>query len=315
MKNRLWAWAALSLCLLLLLPLAAAAAENPDPVHENRLTISFRDNGTSLTGAEFKLYRVASMDSDGKLTVTETFSRYPVDFGTWDEETLRILAATLEGYVLRDGLTPFWSGKTDANGIIALRDLPIGLYLVLGSNHTQDGWVYETVPFMVELPSRDAETGEWLYDVVVQPKLSKRPVQEGGTLTRKVLKVWADDGNQQNRPKEITVQLLRDGVVWDTVTLNAENRWRHTWADLDDRYHWVVVESTPENYTVEMTQEGITFVITNTYTAPPSPPVNPDNPDLPQTGQLWWPVPVLAAVGLLMIVIGLLRRRSAGYEE
>lgn len=31
---------------------------------------------------------------------------------------------------------------------------------------------------------------------------------------------------------------------------------------------------------------------------------------LPQTGQLWWPVPVLTAAGLLCIVAGLLRRRG-----
>ena len=66
-----------------------------------------------------------------------------------------------------------------------------------------------------------------------------------------------------------------------------------------------------------MTQEGTTFVVTNTYDegTPENPeqPENPDqpgNPTLPQTGQLWWPVPVLVAGGLLLIVIGLLRRRG-----
>ena len=31
---------------------------------------------------------------------------------------------------------------------------------------------------------------------------------------------------------------------------------------------------------------------------------------LPQTGQLWWPVPVLACAGLGCIAVGLLRRRE-----
>ena len=31
---------------------------------------------------------------------------------------------------------------------------------------------------------------------------------------------------------------------------------------------------------------------------------------LPQTGQLWWPVPVLVAAGLILIIIGVTRRRS-----
>ena len=35
---------------------------------------------------------------------------------------------------------------------------------------------------------------------------------------------------------------------------------------------------------------------------------------LPQTGQLWWPVPVLACAGLGCIAVGLLRRREAKDE-
>lgn len=41
-----------------------------------------------------------------------------------------------------------------------------------------------------------------------------------------------------------------------------------------------------------------------------TPPVPPENV-LPYTGQLWWPVPVLAAAGLMLIVLGFwLRRRG-----
>lgn len=36
---------------------------------------------------------------------------------------------------------------------------------------------------------------------------------------------------------------------------------------------------------------------------------------LPQTGQLWWPVPVLVCAGLGCIAVGLIRRREAGDES
>lgn len=36
---------------------------------------------------------------------------------------------------------------------------------------------------------------------------------------------------------------------------------------------------------------------------------------LPQTGQLWWPVPLLSAGGLLLISLGCLRRREVGNEK
>ena len=53
-------------------------------------------------------------------------------------------------------------------------------------------------------------------------------------------------------------------------------------------------------------------------TKPTSPATNPTTSGgkkLPQTGQLWWPVPVLACGGLGCIVVGLLRRRRAGDED
>lgn len=46
---------------------------------------------------------------------------------------------------------------------------------------------------------------------------------------------------------------------------------------------------------------------------PPKPPTGGGG-KLPQTGQLWWPVPVLVCAGLGFIVVGLLRRREAEDE-
>jgi hypothetical protein len=44
----------------------------------------------------------------------------------------------------------------------------------------------------------------------------------------------------------------------------------------------------------------------------PDKPDKPSEPHLPQTGQLWWPVPVLAFLGLILIIVGLaLKRRSS----
>ena len=44
---------------------------------------------------------------------------------------------------------------------------------------------------------------------------------------------------------------------------------------------------------------------------------DPDVPlgDLPQTGQLWWPVPILAGAGVLLMLVGLVLRRRGEYDE
>lgn len=49
-------------------------------------------------------------------------------------------------------------------------------------------------------------------------------------------------------------------------------------------------------------------------TDPPPPTTEPD-PTLPQTGQLWWPVPLLAAAGMTLFAAGWVLTRSKGQRD
>lgn len=315
---------ALMLMVLVMLPISAYAAGSIDPARDVELTLLYQDKDTPLAGAKFSVYQVATVDESGELTVTETFKDFNVDIQGKDDAAWKELASTLEGYILRDGIQAADSGTTDQAGTLAFptqgKKLAQGLYLVLGQRHTQDGYYYDTSPFMVMLPSQDTEANEWVYEVSVTPKqdASKIP-DEPTTITRKVLKVWNDAGSEGARPQEVVVDLLKDGKVYDTVTLNAQNNWRHTWSELDESSTWTVAERELSNYKVTVTQEGTTFVVTNTYSS--DVPVTPDEPTpdkkLPQTGVLWWPVPVLACAGLAFLVIGALgakKKKRDGME-
>ena len=76
-----------------------------------------------------------------------------------------------------------------------------------------------------------------------------------------VNKVWDDDNNRDGkRPNELSVNLLRDGEVIDTVELNKDNNWSYEFVELpegyadinaEDGYHvykYDLTESEPENY-------------------------------------------------------------------
>lgn len=226
------------------------------------------------------------------------------------------MASTLEGYVLRDKISSVVLGKTDERGELISEGLAHGLYLILGRQHTQDNTTYTTEPFMVMLPTAHETENIWLYDVEVNPKHESYTEPSEDTISRKVLKVWKDEGYQNVRPQEIIVQLLCDGWVHETVTLNAANNWRHRWDGLDSECHWTIVEKETDGYMVGVTLEGTTFVVTNTYDGYDI-PENLNEPDvtLPQTGQLWWPVPVLLVSGLFLIILGRLRRRNVKITE
>lgn len=377
MKQRKHGWkgfmaAALSLLLAISAwPGNALAAERIDLQKTASLSVQYQssqDNGgQAMANVAFQLYQVAQVSASLQYTLTDDFAGYAVSLDKLDSDGWRSTAQTLAAYAAADKLTPVQQAVTDKNGRLTFSDLPVGLYLVVGQKHSQNGNTYLPAPFLVCLPNLD-ETQSWEYHPVVSPKYSQitPPGGDGpsgsNTLQREVVKVWSDGGNTASRPQAVTVQLLQDGAVYDTVTLSAADNWRHRWSGLSADFIWQVVErNVPDGYTVRCALEGDIFVITNSNTStgsdnpgssseptePPEelideedvpkgapdlpadgtpdssadddyiliPPVEVPLASLPQTGQLWWPVPVLAASGLLLFLLGWVKlqksRRSA----
>ncbi len=300
------------------------------------------------SGITFRLYRVADVSAAGDFTLTGEFKRYAVSLTGLDSTGWRNLADTLDGYIARDRLSPADTQTTSRTGQLTFSQKTPGLYLVTWDRHTTGGYTYTPQPFLVSLPGLD-QNDNWVYALDAVPKYDKDQVPDEpdgpDTVDRRVLKIWKDDGTE--RPGSVVIQLLRNGAVYREVALSSGNNWKHTWTDLDAKYNWQVVEKTvPDGYTVTVSREGITFVVTNTQTPPdipeppdePNPPDKPDTPDgpgvpqtgvnepdiplagqdgpnIPQTGQLWWPVPLLACGGMGLFLAGWLKHRNRDSGE
>ena len=137
-----------------------------------------------------------------------------------------------------------------------------------------------------------------------------------------VRKHWYDNDENAHHD-DVLADIYVDGKMAKTVTLSEKNNWRYTWLDLDADARWSVTEKTVSGYTVSITREGITFVVTNTKkpdrTDTPDTPVKPSNPSkpsspakptLPQTGAVWWHVEALALSGLVFLILGALDRKT-----
>lgn len=294
----------LILCLMVLclsLPVRALAANAPDLSRKCDLTIHYQYDTCPLTGAEFALWQVGELSGEGTLTLTGAYAHYPVDLNGLTAAQLNDAAATLYSYIGLDSLPPEHTVTTGADGTVILADIPCGVYLMYTTPVEDEAGLvrYVSQPQLVILPHN---TGSgWDYAITVNPKCSVEPAEE--VVELKVIKVWNDNGSQ-SRPASVTIHLLADGELYDTVVLSAENDWRHVWSGLKAGRVWSVAEDVPEDYTVSITVEGTTFVVTNKADVPPPPP-----PNIPQTGLTWWPVPVLAFAGLVLIVVGILVRK------
>ncbi len=264
------------------------------------ITLHFHTQDGPVTDAVFRAYLVAELRPDGSYALSEQYAAYPLAL----DGDVQDLAETCAGYTRRDRLSCAADGRTDQSGVLQMTDLPAGLYLILGEQIEAYDLAVAPAPSLIRVPA-ETESG-WRFDVDADVKSEVKPPVGPETVTRRVLKIWDDDGHKSKRPAEITVQLLRDGDVFDTVTLNEKNNWRCFWDELDAARNWEVVEKECPGYTVRVDRSGATFTLTNTYAASDTPALDhpQEKPRLPQTGQLWWPVPLLAIAGLVLLLFG-----------
>lgn len=281
-----------------------------DSTEKLTLEIAYHNNGEALVGAKFKIYLIAT-EADNSLEVLEQFKKYNINI-SYNENTLKALATTLEGYILRDNIKPTDTASVNSKGYAVFPNkstkLKRGLYLVIGERHIKNGIAYDASPFTVILPTFDSETGVLKSNVKVDVKHNYFDiVSQSKPLTRRVLKAWNDKTNEAQRPKSVEIQLLKDGKLFKTAILSDENNWRYEWSRLSPESTYQIIEVPKDNYTVTITYEGNTCVITNTpkNKLPPSESDNNQTDEkLPQTSVLWWPVPLLLSFGILFLIIG-----------
>lgn len=259
----------------------------------------------------FDFYKLADFSKTEGFIPATPFDRYTdtipllVGMAGMTTEETRLLATTMEAVVLRDGITPSHTAATNEDGALALTDLQQGMYLVLGTSTTDGEYRYTPSPILVSVPTRDIHD-VWQYYVILEHNKVVKENLDQPTTHREVIKIWQDDGNESSRPAAITVQLLQDGNVYDTVQLSDDNNWMYRWTELPAAHTYTAVEvEVSEPYTMSVERDRTAIYVTNTYNGPPPPPP----PDLPQTGQLWWPVPLMVALGLCSLLLSACYRR------
>ena len=108
---------------------------------------------------------------------------------------------------------------------------------------------------------KDNDTEDVTVEVINKEKPVNLPVTN---LT--VHKIWQEENI--NHPEKIKVNLLKDGIVEDSIELSKDNDWSFIWEDLDVDYKWTVEEVVPEGYVASYEVKDNVITIINALKEP-----------------------------------------------
>lgn len=268
-----------------------------------------------VDGVVFELYRVAYLKNEKvEFVLTPDFKECPIDInkphGTSVSEYADDILTTAN-YVTNNNIAPMDTKATE-KGKVEFNDLKPGLYLLTGPKSIViDGdkaFEYTLQSAFVSIPVYD-ENNEFNYNVTVNNKYVREDItdEDYSPLTSlTVVKKFDDAGYENSRPKEIEIDLYKNDELYDTCVLNEENSFTYTWKGLLKSENWSVKERETDKYEVIYSDNvSKVITITNKYIVPPS-----DKPELPNTGVLWWPVPVMLAGGLVLVLTGIIHDKK-----
>ncbi len=272
---------------------------------KSSLTLQYKKDGILYEGVEVRTYRVAKILSDGTFALTDSFKSYPVKVnGVTSQTEWNNTALTLSAYANADGITPDRIALTDESGTVKFDGISPGMYLTLSVRAETETGFTVFGGFLTAVSVADAD-GNVESDVTVYPK-GESFITTEKEIEYKVVKQWKDGGNPDKRPSYVDIDIVKDGKVQYKERLTSDNNWSYTWTTKDDGSSWEAVErNVPSDYTVTVTRNGNTVIITNSCEHKAEKP--------PQTGDTFvlWPwILAMCMAGGIIIILSVSQKRE-----
>ncbi len=291
----------------LILSAATGYAANPIDVERPcSLSIEYSYSGEAFSGLEISTYKIADVLEDGTYILTETFADYSVNiYGITSQSEWKSVVSTLSSYIAADSIKPTYKAITNEKGCAEFAGIDAGMYLTLETKTTSGEAIITFESFLSVVPT-PMDEGEHLYDVTSRPKCSSYTPTKA-EIEYKIVKQWKDNGGSYGRPASVEIDVLKNGKVYTSVTLNAENNWSYSWKCEDDGSKWQAVErNISGDYKASVVYDGTSIVVTNTIQKTPVDPIPPQTNDINRTEPY---IISMSVSGILLMLIALVMKR------
>lgn len=254
---------------------------------KGRVTVSLCDNNKNdINGMSIYVCQIAGINDSGYYP-TKAFENSGISISAVVKNPDYLVAESILAHIRKNNLSSVSS--VSESGMAEFSNLELGIWLV----YPEENGKHTFNPYVIFLPF--SSQGKLHYEISSSPKV----VENSGNKTSiYVLKKWDDRNNAaKKRPEHVTVELLNDKTVVDSVTLSVNNAWSHTFSDLEINGKYSVREKSVSDYKATYSGDAKNgFIITNTYTGG----------KLPQAGQYWWPIVVIAVAGAGFVLLGIM---------
>ncbi|MBR2675320.1 MAG: Cna B-type domain-containing protein [Solobacterium sp.] len=285
--------------MMVFLPLSVQAQEI-DTAKKGDITLKYDpDQSGSADGTVFRIYKVADVGTDGKISSAGT--GFTVNSQKMDSGEAKRLAELLKNE------TPAYTA-TIRNGTALVENVPVGIYLLVGEEKQVGNKTFTPIPSFFSIPQETAGTFTFgPLNIEVKFRSTSLPDSKG-TVKYKVTKKWAGD-NESIRPTEITVAIIEGTTQKETVVLNKANNWTYEWNGTKGVSYKVIEKNIPAGYSVTQTGNETSFILTNTYTEStptptPASSTPPGTNPAPNTGDRFNQNKLLVILGISLCIAG-----------
>ena len=303
---------ALAIAMILSMAVTAAAADLSgfDPDRSASIGITLSDGYSYVVGAQVSVYRVAEFTIENNGLGYSYIDRFASCGLELNDVHDRDLAMSMYSHVILNGILPTATQLSDIYGYVYFGDLEPGIYLIAQTNSVAGFTAF--TPFLTYLPVTEGD--KWIYDLNATPKID-------------IDSVWTPPPPPPPPQFTTTPQVT---TTTELTTTEATTTTEETTTE----------ETTTEETTSseETTSPEVTTTPYSSNEEPSQTTRNPHDDDsgagaagdrfrdddsgagaagdrLVQTGQLNWPIPILAGTGSALIALGAIMRLTGRKRE